>query len=211
MRIFERLQSFVKRSIIGGLLVVAPFLVIWLLFKWLFNFVTNSIQPVISITGHYFEASEFTVDMIALGVIIIACFLIGTAISTTAGRIFHSKIDQYATRFAPGYRIIKDILSQFFGNKEESALRNGTVVIAQIFGSHIPTRAIGILTDELDNGWLTIFVPTAPNFTSGFIYIVPPECCEKRPEITLDQALKTVVAVGAGSNQIRNQSIQWEK
>jgi len=51
------------------------------------------------------------------------------------------------------------------------------------------------LTRDLDEDLLTIFVPTAPNPTSGYTILVPPREV-KQLDITVDDALKFVISLG---------------
>ncbi|WP_240554901.1 hypothetical protein [Oceanicoccus sagamiensis] len=64
------------------------------------------------------------------------------------------------------------------------------------------TEATVIVTSTHDNGWYTVFVPTGPNPTSGMIYHLPPEQVELLPNIKVDEALRTIIACGAGSDEL---------
>ena len=55
-----------------------------------------------------------------------------------------------------------------------------------------------VTDDELGHGFLTIFVPTGPNPTNGFIFHVPEDkvyYVDVRPE----DAMRTIIGVGTGS------------
>jgi len=55
-----------------------------------------------------------------------------------------------------------------------------------------PGRA---LTRDIGADMLTVFVPTAPNPTSGYTILVPPSAV-KELDITVDEALKFVISLG---------------
>ena len=57
----------------------------------------------------------------------------------------------------------------------------------------------GIVTDDDNEKYVTIFCPTAPNPTSGFIYHVPREHVYEIDE-TVEDTMRTVLAGGFGSN-----------
>jgi uncharacterized membrane protein len=63
------------------------------------------------------------------------------------------------------------------------------------------TRATGFVTDKLENGYLTVFIPTGPNPTNGMIYHVLPEQVEYI-DVKVEDAMRTVIGVGAGTNKI---------
>ena len=57
------------------------------------------------------------------------------------------------------------------------------------------------ITDEHCNDWKTVFIPTGPNPTTGYIYHLPSERVfpiNVKPEI----ALRSVIACGAGSRAL---------
>ncbi len=57
------------------------------------------------------------------------------------------------------------------------------------------------ITDEHSNGMFTVFVPSGPAPTAGFVYHIKPEYITK---ITypLDHAMRTIVSLGVGSKNI---------
>ncbi len=59
-----------------------------------------------------------------------------------------------------------------------------------------------LVTARHEDGRLTVFVPTGPNPTSGFVYHVAEDLVETFPDVRVDQMMKTVVACGAGSAQL---------
>jgi uncharacterized membrane protein len=76
------------------------------------------------------------------------------------------------------------------------------VAKARLFGADIPTEATCIVTSHHDNGWFTVFIPTGPNPTSGLIYHLPAEQVELLPTIKVDEALRSIIACGAGSGAL---------
>jgi len=61
-------------------------------------------------------------------------------------------------------------------------------------------RAVGFLTGEveMEDGkvWNTIFIPTTPNPTTGFLQIVPKEAVVKTG-ITVEEGIKMIMSLGA--------------
>ncbi len=56
----------------------------------------------------------------------------------------------------------------------------------------------GFITDEHPDGSCSVFVPTGPNPTSGNIFHLPPSSVY-RIEVPVDEAMKSIIACGAGS------------
>jgi uncharacterized membrane protein len=57
------------------------------------------------------------------------------------------------------------------------------------------------ITDEHDNGMFTVFVPSGPAPTAGFVYHIKPENLTKI-DYPLDHAMRTIVSLGVGSKNI---------
>jgi uncharacterized membrane protein len=198
----HRLRSFINNSLIGGLLVILPLVILGLVFNWIFTSITDLISPLTQyILGRY-DAPEWVVDIAVIAMILFICFLIGGLISTGAGRWLHAHFEQLVERTAPGYRLIKDIVQQLFGDKSDSPLRKGDVAIVRAFGVDTATAMTGIISGHHNNGWYSVFVPTGPNPTTGFIFHLPPEQVQILSDAKTDNAIKTIIACGSGSPQI---------
>lgn len=200
----RRLNNFIKKSIIGGLLVISPAIILFFAFRWAFQSISQLIQPLAEQVGHYSNAPEPLIDLSVIGLILIGCFIVGNIITTRAGKWLHTRFDQSLSRLAPGYNLIKGVIQQFFGDQNNSPFKSGEVAVARLFGPNIPTKATCIVTSHHQNGWLTVFIPTGPNPTSGLIYHLPPDQVELLPHIKIDEALRTIIACGAGSSELLN-------
>lgn len=195
----KRMQNFVKQSVIGGLLVIAPAVILFLIFNWVFRALRSMISPITAPIVERTALSPLGVDLAVLLLILGLCFLLGTMTSTGMGRWVHNRFDHYFARYAPGYRLIKDIVTQVLGDPESTFAR-GEVALVRLFGTDAETRVTAIVTSRHDNGWYTVFMPTGPNPTSGMIFHLPPEQVELLPSVKVDEALKTVISCGAGTH-----------
>ncbi len=195
----QRVQHFVKQAVIGGLLVIAPAVILFLIFSWVFRSLRSMISPITTPIVERTALSPLGVDLATLLLILGLCFLLGTITSTGMGRWLHNRCDHYYARYAPGYRLVKDIINQLLGDPE-STFGRGEVALVQLFGGSVETRVTAIVTSRHDNGWFTVFMPTGPNPTSGLIFHLPPEQVELLPSVKVDEALKTVISCGAGTH-----------
>ena len=87
------------------------------------------------------------------------------------------------------------VLEKFFG-KNRSFFSE--VVLVDLFGSG--TLMTGFITDDHDE-FLTVFVPTGPNPTSGNIYHLKKDKV-LRTGATVDSGMKSIISCGAGSAEI---------
>ncbi len=203
-------KLFLRKSLFGGIVVLLPIILLSLLLKWAFYFVTDLIQPLTDYVITRFSLPELTADIVVILVIVIICFTVGTVVSTSIGKWLHGHFDKYLARLAPGYKLIKEIVIQFFGDSDASPFSSGEVAIVQLFGASCPTTVTAIVTSKHDNGTITVFMPTGPNPTSGNIYHLPAELVEIRPDISVENMMKSIIACGAGSGKLMDRKAERE-
>jgi uncharacterized membrane protein len=77
----QRTQNFIRTTLIGGVIVILPTIILVLAFKWLFGFVANAIRPLTNLAVDTIPLparfNEPIATLIVLAVIILACFLSG--------------------------------------------------------------------------------------------------------------------------------------
>ncbi|MGK0498512.1 MAG: putative membrane protein [Oceanicoccus sp.] len=202
----QRLKNFIRKSIIGGLLVILPTVIIFYAFRWVFYTVAELIHPLTTPISQHSNAPEFVIDLMVVAMILLACFLVGNVAATSTGKWLHTRFDSTLAKLAPGYNLVRDIIHQILSNNADSPFSKGEVARARLFGQDVATQVTGIITSTHSNGWYTLFVPTGPNPTSGMIYHLPPEQVELLPHVKVDAALRTIIACGAGSGELFNHS-----
>jgi uncharacterized membrane protein len=195
----KQLNEFIKTSLIGGIVVVLPVAILIFLFKWLFTLVTNIIQPltnlIIKITVQS-RLQELLADITALSVIIVSCFVIGVFVRTKVGTYIYHNIENRILRAAPGYSLIKETVMSFLGGKKAPFSK---VALVEIFAQG--TLVSAFITDEHADGSYTVFVPTAPNPTSG--YVVHVEGQYVHPvNVPVEDAMRSIISCGAGSKRL---------
>jgi len=195
-------KNFIKQALIGGTLVILPIVIIIFFFRWVFLLVTQLIQPLTQYTIVQFGFPELVSNILVIALILFGCFAIGTLVSTSLGKWLHHHFDKYLIKLAPGYRMVKEIVTQVFGGSEGSPFSKGEVVRAKLFGEHCETSVTALVTSKHANGMVTIFVPTGPNPTSGNIYHIPNHLVVYYPEVKVETMMKSIIACGAGSDKL---------
>ena len=191
-----------KKIFIGGVMVLLPVVILVSAFKWLFSWITNLIQPLTNVVVAGNNLPELVGDIIVIVIILVICFLVGSLVSTKIGAWIHRRFDSSLQKMAPGYRMVKEVISQFFGDASKSPFANGEVARVKIFGLNCETTVTAIVTSRHNNGNFTVFVPTGPNPTSGNMYHLKPEQVELRADIKLEDMMRTIIACGAGSGDL---------
>ena len=192
----RNLKVFIRTTFLGGFLVVLPIVILLIVLNWLFETLTGYIKPITNILIETARFNEFAAAFFALLLIILVFFLVGLVIKTEIGKITFKNFEQKFLRRVFGYKIIKETVLQIFG--EEKQLFKA-VALVKIFGNE--TRMTAFVTDEHDDGSYTIFIPSGPAPTGGFVYHVMKEQIQI-VDVPVEQALRTILSLGAGSKKL---------
>ena len=192
----NKLRFFIKTSVLGGLAVILPAALLALIFKWIFKLTTDIIQPLTHLVMAASKFHELIADIIAIGLILAVCFLIGVIVKTKIGQYIQENLEKHVLNFAPGYSIIKETVMQFLGKSKRPF---SSVALIQAYEND--TLMTGFVTDEHPDGSYTVFVPTAPNPTTGFVFHLKRQYVHPVP-VSVEDALRSVISCGAGSTKL---------
>ena len=70
----DTIKTFIKTSVIGGLVVILPAALLFLIFRWLFNWITDVIQPMTNLVIARGQFMEIVADVLVIAVIVAFCF-----------------------------------------------------------------------------------------------------------------------------------------
>jgi uncharacterized membrane protein len=124
------------------------------------------------------------------------CFFLGLFVRTRLGQIIYSGFENSVLSRAPGYRMIKETVNHFIGRKESPF---SSVAMVQLFENE--TLVTAFITDRHEDGRVTVFVPTGPNPTSGFIYHLDQRYVHP-VDVSVEEAMRSVISCGAGSEKL---------
>lgn len=207
--------SGLRRNFLAGLIIVAPIgLTLWLIWtvvgwidSWVWPFVPDAYQPeqlVNRLLGRT-PPNEITVNVRGIGVFIFLIFtvLVGWVGKGLIGRSFIRFGERYVDRMPvvrSVYNAAKQLAETVFSQRDTSFdkaclveyPRPGLWAIA-----FVSTNAKGEIAEKLSNGEpiVTVFLPTTPNPTSGFLLFLP--LSEVRVlDMTVEDAAKLVISAG---------------
>lgn len=193
---FLRIRKFLWTSFVGGAVVLLPITLFILLVKLVFDFIRRIVEPLSEVIHFGSITNELLIDIIAFGLILAFCFVVGLFVQTRFGKGFFNYVDRQLLDRLPLYSTIKETVQQFTGAKK---MPFSKVVLVDVYSN--PTRMIGFITDEHENGYFTVFVPTGPNPTNGFIFYVSPDQIE-RLKVKPEEAMRVIIAVGSGAAKL---------
>jgi len=194
----NKIKSFVKTMILGGVVVILPIMIVVAIFSWLYNKVTDIIQPLTTLVSAKSSIQGSIADIVVILLIVGFCFILGMIVKTSVGRYIHNNLESKLLSFAPGYKLVKETVLQFLGRTKAPF---SSVVLVQLYENS--TLSTAFVTDEHEDGNFTVFVPTGPNPTSGLIYHLKKQFVHPL-DIGVEEAMRTIISCGAGSSKFVN-------
>lgn len=189
---------FIKKALLGGIVVLLPLTIVIAFFRWMFKFFTGLIQPYTDDLISLYAMPDYAGHLIVITIIVLLCFAAGTLVSTRVGNWLWNAIDGFLQVRLPGYKAVKELVAQLV---QGGGAARGEVCLVKVMGKDIDITVTGMVTSRHSDGRVTVFVPCGPNPTTGFIYHVAPELVELRPDIKVDVMMKTVIGCGVGAGE----------
>ncbi len=197
---------YVKRYLITGLLTFLPIWLTWLVFKFVFSFLSEVGAPWVSalvagISAAYPAADWFNQrwlqSILAFVSTLVALYLMGFAANRVLGKRMLSAFDALISR-------IPLVQTIYGGTKKLMAvLSNKPVGTQRVVLIDFPSpgmKAIGFVTRVFIDGngreLAAVYVPTTPNPTGGYLEIVPLDRLVAT-DWSVDQAMAFILSGGA--------------
>jgi len=186
-------RGYLVDTLVKGILVLIPLAVILFLLNLIFNIILNFVSPMSSLMDPGEDSAHWIFKLISLVILFLFILGIGATVKHRRGRIYFQNFEKRYLLRIPLYNVVLETVNQFIGLKK---MPFSEVVLIDPFETG--ATMTGFITDNLNEELYTVFVPTAPNPTNGFIYHV------RKDQITFldvspEQAMRTVVGMGTGT------------
>ena len=182
-------KSVVRALVVGFLFLVPIYLAILLMLKAMKS-LGKLVQPVAKLLPGSFPAET----VISLLLVVMLCILVGLLLGTKLGQGMRTRMESSLFQKIPGYEVVRSMTRQLAGQGQESEWQPA---LAEIEDALVPA----FIVEELDDGRLTVFVPSSPTPLAGAIYILNPERVHAL-NVPFTQAVKAVTRWGSGSKAL---------
>ena len=187
----KSILKIIKATFLGGILFLAPLILLLVLLEKGFSIVQKITKPII----HQFPKVEVLglamEEIVALFIIIFICFTAGLIAKTAHAQKLIQKLEDGILSFVPGYSFMKNMNESMLGFESNQDLK---VIL-------VPTDAglqFAFLIEKIDENKFAVFIPDGPNPWSGSVVFV-----EKKDitEVGISQkeALACIRKLGYGS------------
>jgi uncharacterized membrane protein len=190
----KTLALFVRSTILGGVFFLAPIIVLIVILAKAFGYAKKGVHAVVVHVPMVSDLRVGVATALSIAVIALVCLLAGLVAQTLIGQRLVSVLESSMLSKIPAYEYLK----------QESASALGVAEIGELPVVFVPMEGgwqLGVQTEALSNGLVSIFVPGAPNPHSGSVFFFPTEVV--RPAgIKLVAGLNCLRRCGAGASAL---------
>jgi uncharacterized membrane protein len=188
------MREFIKTTLVGGVVFLIPLVIALFLLGYAVNLAQDIIQPILPMLEVRLPgpiAGVGVITILAIAFLLLVSFLAGVFARTRSGVRLMDKVDNSLLGRLPQYRIMKSMAGTLSSSQGAGDMRVGLVRIEEGW-------QLCCVVETLENGWLTVLLPQAPNPMAGTIAYYPPERVKLLP-MSIVQAASLIQALGIGS------------
>jgi uncharacterized membrane protein len=185
-----RFGGYMMKTLLSGLLVVAPLYLATLLLLKAMQSLAAVVRPLAKLLPDWLPAD----GILSLLLVLLLCVLVGILVQTRKGKLARESIEQRVARTLPGYSTVRSLTQRLLGESDDKAWKPA---LAEIEEALVPAFVI----EELDDGRLTVFVPSVPTPLAGAVYILVPDRVHV-VDVPFAQAVRVVSQWGSGSKHL---------
>jgi uncharacterized membrane protein len=185
----SKLVNFILGSLLAGALILAPvYLAVLLLLKAIGSAV-QLVRPIAKVLPAWVQRE----DVLALILILLACFLVGLSLRTKWGQAMWRRSEPLLRKI-PGYSLFRGFTQGLAGDTAQEAWKPA---LAEIEEALVPAFII----EELADGRFTVFVPAAPAPFTGAVYILDPDRVHV-VNVPFTHAIRAISRWGSGCKEL---------
>ena len=151
-----------RTTLIGGVLFLTPLVMVVVIVGKAFHIMRSiaaqfqGLAPIEALAGYPL------VDIMAVVILVLSCFLAGLAARSRWGQKIYGKLDSALLQIIPGYAWIKGMTDSISDDEAEMALK-------PVLARFDDQCQIGLEVERTTTGWVAVYLPGAPNPHSGTV------------------------------------------
>jgi uncharacterized membrane protein len=162
------IYRFVRSTILGGLVILVPLVVLGGIVVWALGIAHKAVTPVFEWLPDQSVVGVSLTALSAFGGLLVGCFLAGLFAETAVIRLLGDRLERLAL-YVPGYAVMKNVGANIVGVQ---ARRHPAKTVLVRFEA---TSQLGFMMETLPDGRHVVFVPGVPSVLVGALHIVTPD------------------------------------
>ncbi len=197
MSVANRILDTIKRHFISGVLVVVPFILTFIVLRFLFEAVDGILEPILhNLLGYYRTGLGLVTTLL---IILLAGLLTRNFLGHRLFR-FGERILERVPLIRPIYSASKQLLEALTRTNQQSFKEVALIEYPRkgVFQLCFVSRRINITTGGRSATYATCFVPSTPTPVSGMVVVVPVNEVLTL-DMTVEEGIKFLVSGGVAS------------
>ena len=188
------IYRFVKSTVLGGLVILVPLVVLGAIVVWAFGVAHKVITPVFEWLPDHSVSGVSLAAVFAIGCLVAGCFLAGLLAETAIFRRLGDRLERLAL-LVPGYALMKNVGANVVGIEGKHPAKT---VLVRFDASW----QLGFLMDTLNDGRHVVFIPGVPRALLGTLHILAADRVQALAMPVAD-ALDALARLGVGLQEVR--------
>jgi len=189
------MYSFLKTTFLGGVLFLAPVVVLIALFEKALGYAQKAVVPLADALFKGTFAHVFVSDLLAFGLLLVLCFLAGLAAKTAFARKSVDALEKKVLGKVPFYDSTKSkVLATLQSQSQEGE------TMRPVLARFEDSWQIAFEVERIPGGITTVYVPGAPDPWSGSVCFMTEDRIQAI-DPAMSPVLKTLKDLGKGSNK----------
>ncbi len=188
----KKIKDFFKKYFITGLLVLIP---IWATY-YVLSALLGVIDGILGDLPRYFLGLKFP----GLGIITLIVFVL--LVGMLSANYLGTRLVRYSDHLMQKVPLVRGVYTTVKQIMETFSVKHNFHGVALVEYPRKGCYSVGFMTGEIngskvgmDGTFVTVFVPTTPNPTAGFLLILP-ESEVTQLDMTVEQGMKFIVSLG---------------
>jgi uncharacterized membrane protein len=189
-----RFVSFVKSTVIGGVFVLAPLVLLSIVIGHAVQIAFEVVSPVVAFLPVKSVGSVSLAALVGIAAVVAICFVAGLVARTAVSRWLVDSLEQVILSFVPSYGLMKSMGRGWVGEDGDDPHPSVLVRLDDAW-------QIGFAMDTLPEGRLVVFIPDVPTPWSGTLMIVDADRVEQL-SLSTKHTIECLRKLGVNASQV---------
>ncbi len=185
-------SGFIRTTVIGGVVFLVPLVIVLLALGKALAFASHLATPIANLFPEFSLLGLGAKTLIGIVLLILIAFGAGLLARTELGKMGRDWIEDTLLNAIPQYQMVKSMVEGYAAIENAEGLKP---LLISIEGGW----QIGYLLEEIQEGWVSVFVPQAPTPTSGNVMLLP-SARVRELDMPIGEAMLLVKRLGFGAS-----------
>src|SRR5215467_11379386 len=193
------MYNFLKTTVLGGVLFLVPVVVLIAILEKALGVAQKAAVPLADVLfqGTFLHDHAYVSDLLALGLLLVVCFLAGLAAKTSFARTSVDALEKKVLAKVPTYDSVK---SKFLATLQSQSQSPEGPAMRPVLARFEDSWQIAFEVERIPGGIITVYVPGAPDPWSGSVCFMTEDRIQAI-DPAMPPVLKTLKDLGKGANE----------